>query len=281
MSRVLHRVLPAGDSAAVSLRLEERGDDGRTDLEIEAGAQLAIIEAKRGWLLPGSFQLGKYAPRIAAHGGGALVTLSSATPGWARAHLPADIAGVPVLHLPWDQVRQDIAAARPDARGRERTWLEEFSHYLRKAVKVRDPADSWTYCVSVSNGRPGNGGPRTYRDYVTSENCYFHPYGWGNGWPREPPNFLAARWDNQVQQVSRVVTAEIIPALLTRWPDIPENEDTIRPHALYRLGPPLPGTPVPSGGSYRASRVWVLLDLLLTSGTLREAIEQTKIVTGT
>ena len=63
--------------------------------------------------------------------------------------------------------------------------------------------------------------------------------------------------------------------------DIPENEDTIRPHALYRLGTPLPGTPVPSGGSYRASRVWVLLDLLLTGGTLREAIEQTKIVTGT
>ena len=134
--------------------------------------------------------------------------------------------------------------------------------------------------MSVSNGRPGNGGPRTFRDYVACEHCYFHPYGWGSGWPRTPPNFLAARWDNQVQQVRRVTSTEIIPSLQARWPDIPEDEDTSRPHALYHLGPPLPGTPVPSGGSYRASRVWVILDLLLTSGTLREAIEQTRVVSG-
>lgn len=48
LARVLHRVLPASDGVAVSLRLEERDDQGRTDLEIEAGTQLAIIEAKRG-----------------------------------------------------------------------------------------------------------------------------------------------------------------------------------------------------------------------------------------
>ena len=77
-----------------------------------------------------------------------------------------------------------------------------------------------------------------------------------------------------------VTSAEIIPSLQTRWPDIPEDKDTIRTHALYRLGPPLPGTPIPTGGSYRASRVWVILDLLLTSGTLREAITQTKIIAG-
>ena len=281
LSVVLRRILPAQDGVGASLRLEVRDGDGRTDLEIEAGTQLAVIEAKRGWLLPGSLQLGRYAPRIARHGGGALVSLSSAAPDWARLRLPADIDGVPVLHLPWEQVRQDIAAVRATARGRERIWLEEFSDYLRKAARVRDPADSWTYCVSVSDGRPGNGGPRTFRDYVTTEGCYFHPYGWGNGWPREPPNFLAARWGNQVQLVCRVMSAEVIPSLQARWPDIPEDGDTIRPHALYRLGPSLPGTPVPSGGSYRASRVWVLLDLLLTSGTLREAIERTKSVTST
>jgi hypothetical protein len=38
--------------------------------------------------------------------------------------------------------------------------------------------------------------------------------------------------------------------------------------------------PRPGGGRYRASRVWAILDLLLTSGTLREAIEHTRIVTG-
>lgn len=161
------------------LRLEERDDEGRTDLEIEAGVHLVIIEAKRGWLLPGDFQLGKYAPRVAQHGSGVLVSLSSASADWAQQHLPAAVAGAPVLHLPWDQVRQDLAAARTAARGQERTWLDELSHYLRKAIRVLDPADSWAYCVSVSNARPGNGGSRTFRDFVTREGCYFHPHGWG------------------------------------------------------------------------------------------------------
>jgi hypothetical protein len=63
-------------------------------------------------------------------------------------------------------------------------------------------------------------------------------------------------------------------------PDISEDDETTRPHAHYNLSPPLPGTPIPSGGSYRASRVWVVVDLLLTSGTLRHAIEQSKIIAG-
>jgi hypothetical protein len=50
-------------------------------------------------------------------------------------------------------------------------------------------------------------------------------------------------------------------------------------HALYHLGPPLPGTPIPSGGHYRAARVWVILDQLLASGTLQHALEQTRLIT--
>ena len=81
----------------------------------------------------------------------------------------------------------------------------------------------------------------------------------------DPPNFLAVRWGNQVQQIRRVTSTETISSLQRRWPDIPADKDTVRPHILYHLGPPLPGTPVPSGGSYRASHVWVILDLLQSS----------------
>jgi hypothetical protein len=280
LSLVLRRLLSAGTAGTASLRLEERGGDGRTDLEIEVGPDLVIIEAKRGWLLPGDFQLDRYASRVTRHGGGALVSLSAASADWARENLPAAVGDVPVVHLPWSEVRQDAAAASTAARGRERAWLDEFTCYMGKAVPVRDPADSWAYCVSVSNGRPGNGGSRTFRDFVTRDGCYFHPWGWGSGWPKTPPNFLAVRWGNQVQQVRRIVGAEIIPSLQARWPDIPEDPETTRSHALYNLGPPLPGTPVPSGGKYRASRPWVIVDLLLTSGTLRDAIEQTKKIAG-
>ena len=120
-----------------------------------------------------------------------------------------------MAHLPWDHVRLDLTAARDITRGQERAWLEEFTDYLRKAIRMRDPADSWTYCVAISNDRPG-GGPRTFREFVTIDGCYFHPYGLGKGWPRTPPNFLAFRWDGQVQQVRRVTRAEVIPDLPRR-----------------------------------------------------------------
>jgi len=183
---ILRRLAPESEDEQAELRLEEPDAQGRTDLEISTRTRLIIIEAKRGWLLPGETQLARYAPRVAAHDGGILASLSAASTRWAQASLPAAVQDVPVVHLPWDHVRADLAAAGTAARGQERTWLDEFSEYLRKAVKMLDPADSWTYFVTVGNGRPGDGGPRTFRDFITTEGCYFHPYGWGSGWPRPP-----------------------------------------------------------------------------------------------
>jgi hypothetical protein len=62
---------------------------------------------------------------------------------------------------------------------------------------MRDAADSWTYCVVVSNDYPGGGGTRTFNDFVTHEQSYVHPCGRGSGWTKTPPNFLAFRWGNQ------------------------------------------------------------------------------------
>jgi hypothetical protein len=280
LRRIVQHFSLGTDGEDAVLRLETRDDGGRTDLEISIGGQLIVIEAKRGWLVPDEMQLAKYAPRVGAHGGGLLVSLSAASPDWAHQKLPGTVCGVPVSHLTWDQVRLDVQDARGIARGGERGWLDEFTDYLRKAIRMRDPADSWTYCVVLNNERPGGGGPHTFREFVTAESCYFHPYGWGKGWPRTPPNFLAFRWDGQVQLICRVTRAEVIPDLQSRWSDIPKTGDTIRPHALYHLGPPIPGPPIPSGATYRAARLWVILDYLLTCPTLRDARAQTVAVTG-
>lgn len=273
---VLRRLEMPTASKGTSLRLEERDELGRTDLEIDNGTHLVIIEAKRGWLLPEDFQFDKYAHRVTERGAGCLVSLSAASSEWARQILPAQVSGVPVVHYPWDAMRQDLLTARARARGEERAWLNEFMEYLRKAVRMRDFADSWTYCVVVSNDYPGGGGDRTFRDFVTAERCYFHPFGWGSGWPKAPPNFLAFRWGNQVQQIHRVASSEVIPSLQSRWPDVPVADGTDKPHMLYQLGPPIPGPPFPTDGNYRASRVWFVLDQLLVTGSLREAIRQSK-----
>jgi hypothetical protein len=209
---VLRRLEPATGEGTL-LRLEEQDEFGRTDLKIDTGTYLVIIEAKRGWLLPDEAKFEKYVHRIAERGAGCLVSLSAASSQWVRQILPTEISGVPVIHYPWDSMCQDLLAAREQARGGERAWLNEFTEYLRKAVRMRDLADSWTYCVVVSNDYPGGVGERTFRDFMTAERCYFHHYGWGSGWPKTPPNFLAFRWGNQVQRIRRVASSEVIPSL--------------------------------------------------------------------
>ncbi|MGH3376429.1 MAG: hypothetical protein ACRDP6_16990 [Actinoallomurus sp.] len=274
--RLVKRVRSSSDTNVASLRLETQDEHGRTDLEIDCGSELIVIEAKRGWLLPDEIQLDTYVPRILERGAGTLVSLSDASTTWAAQMLPDAIQGVPLLHLPWAVLREDLDASRREVHGGQRLWLTELNEYLRRAIKVLDPADGWTYCVAINTNRPGEGGSRTFRDFVINEATYFHPYGWGTGWPKTPPNFLAFRWDAHVQRVHRVRHYEIAPNLQTHWPDIPEVPDTTRPVAIYRLGPALPGMPLPNGKQYRAGRLWVLLDQLLTSPTLADALAGTK-----
>ncbi|PZS01814.1 MAG: hypothetical protein DLM56_13945 [Pseudonocardiales bacterium] len=270
--------LPGADADDTSVRMEVRDDGGRTDLELDTGDALIIVEAKRGWLLPRQPQLAAYAPRIADRGSGVLVTLSSASDDWAAASVPSDVNGVPVRHLSWAVARRLLAARARQSRGQERFWLNEFSAYLKGALRMRDVADSRTYSVAISQARPERGAKRTFREWVVDEGIYFHPFK--KGWPRQPPNFLAFRWDKQVQRIQRVVSAEVVPSLATALPDIPSSPTSDVPHAIYRLGPPLPGTPIPSGKPYRASHRWVLLDQLLTAGSLAAAMEGTRRLVG-
>lgn len=258
------------------LALEVRGELGRTDFEIEVGESLVIIEAKRGWLLPTVAQLKQYVGRIATRTSGALVTLSQASQSLAASSLPTEVNGVPVVHLPWSEVLADIKAVSSGCRGRERLWLDELRTYLEGVIRVRDIADSWTYCVVLNDERPGGGA--TFKEIVTDQLTYFHPYGTG-GWPVEPPNFMAFRWNGAVQRIHRVVQADVVPHLQDRYPYMMTKKNPLaaRPHAVYTLGPQLPPyDPIPNGAPYRANRLWVLLDQLQTSPSLAEAIARTK-----
>jgi hypothetical protein len=275
---VLDHVWPthtAGEAAHFAL--EVRAEVGRTDLEVKlpASPALVIFEAKRGWLLPTKKQLAQYVSRIHHYGGGTLVSLSQASPALAATQLPAQIRGVPVVHLPWGDILSDIAATRPTARGRERLWLDELHTYLMEVIRMRSVTDSMVYCVVLNEDRPGGEGTPTFREFVTQQHCYFHPYGDG-GWPTEAPNFLAFRWGGAVQRIHRVQHVEVVPTIRDRFPYLPVDEASDRPHAVYDLGPQIPFEPTPNGkGVYPSSRVWVLLDQLLTAPTLKDAITAT------
>lgn len=92
---------------------------------------------------------------------------------------------------------------------------------------------------------------------------------------------MAFRWAGAVQRIHRVIKADVVPTLVTRWPDVPANEDTMQRFAVYDLGPRLPPyEPIPSGATYRASRMWVLLDQLQSAPTLHQAMAGTKLLNG-
>lgn len=198
-----------GAPSGIAVALEVSDEEGRTDLELTSATAKVIVEAKKGWLLPRDVQLHKYAGRFHDEVG-LLVTLSDSSTDWAAQVLPLGVRGVPVVHLPWDDVRTDIRAAASRSKGSEKTWLTELTDYLAGATTVRPPDSQWVYCVVVSDDKAGNGGPHTFRDFVTTERVYFHPYGGNNTWPKKPPLFLAFRWGGIVRQVNRVVTYEVV-----------------------------------------------------------------------
>ncbi|WP_342314737.1 hypothetical protein LIX17_25050 (plasmid) [Mycobacterium avium subsp. hominissuis] len=277
---VLSRVWPhLGGDEDVSFALEVRAEVGRTDLEVRlpASSALVIFEAKRDWLLPTPTQLAQYVTRIHRYGSGALVSLSQASAALAETQLPKEIQGVPVVHLPWRDVLADITEARTISRGRERIWLEELHTYLMEVIRVRTVADSLVYSVVLSEDRPGGEDTPTFREFVTEQLSYFHPYGMG-GWPTDPPNFMAFRWGGAVQRIHRVMRADVVPTIRDRYPYLPEGDASDRPHAVYDLGPRIPPLePIPNGaGIYPSSRLWVLLDQLQTAPTLKDAIAGTR-----
>lgn len=270
MSAVMHRLgLEANaHSDEISLKLETADDHGRTDIELFTSTAHVIVEAKQGWLVPGEVQLGAYARRFSGDRNRRLVTLSDSTERWAREVLPADVAGVPVEHWSWDDVRDLVRTAKTHARGTERFWLDQLEEYMGKATSKRPITDSLAYCVVISEQQFGG---ISFRDYVQDQHVYFHPFASG-GWPSVPPNFLAFRWNNAVRQLNRVIDYEIVGHLDERFASV-TREESGGPHVVYRLGPdiPLPGDAVPSGRNLRNTRFWLLLDQLLTQPTVVEA----------
>lgn len=276
MAALWHRLGVPGPSADAAVALEVSGDMGRTDLELVGTDAKVIVEAKKGWLLPGESQFAKYVGHFEPGLAHLLVSLSDSSSDWAVGQLPSQVAGVPVIHLPWDDIRADLREIRSTVRRHtERLWLEQLNTYLAGATAVRDPSEQWVYNVVLSDQVFGG---RTFRNWVTERRVYFHPSGVGKGWPKRPPILMGFRWRGRVHQVNRVSAANIFENLNDRFPEVDPSEDSA-PHVVYDLGPNLPLPDLPTRGTYATARVWALLDQMLTQPTLQEAVRSSRTLT--
>ena len=279
-SRVLRGCLGdhAGDVSAVRLQEFGEADRGFTDIEIDSSAGRLVVEAKRGWDLPGDAQLMRYAPRVKELGG-AILVVSECSDTFAET-LPDEIDGVQVLHRRWHDFARAADEARAEAGLHEKRLLQDLSDYFKGLMTMQNVDSNMVYVVSLST-KLFEGSDLHFDTVVMEKNRYFHPVGgMGNsrGWPKEPPNYLAFRFKGKLQRVSHVEDYTISKKPHVEIPEIHDYVDwTEEPHFIYTLGPNmLPAHETKTGKLYRGARVWAALDLLLTSETIAEARDLTK-----
>jgi hypothetical protein len=268
--RLMAEVFGESVGEVTGVSLQDFGPDrGYTDIELRAASHHLLVEAKRGWVLSSIAQLQVYAPRVAPKGS-AILVLAECSPVFARRHLPRSIGGIRVFYRSWRQVLDTVEAVREGVSHRERQLLRDLARYLKGVVTMQDLASNWTYCVSLSQAIP-NGWPCSTVDFVVQRNTYFCPYA-ARGWPKTPPNYLAFRWRGHVQDVRHVESYQVVQELEEAIPGIPKQRHPFL-QIVFTLGPRIPpSAPLPNGAQYRATRIWVSLDLILTEATLREAL---------
>lgn len=268
-SMLLRDVLPGSPALDVNgIRLQEyAAKQGITDIEIEAGDVRVIVEAKRGWTLPGEDQLRQYAARKPK----LVLVLSECSAAYAAPRLPRRLDGIEVAHRAWCDVAKFVKSSSRTGDRAERRVLDEFLTYLETAMPVQDQESNLVYVVSLSVETP-KGWDISSIDIVEKKNCYFHPVG--NRWPKEPPNYLGFRYHGMLQGIRHVDDYAVGTDPHEFLREIPSQEWD--PHFFYKLGPVItPPREIRTGNIFRNHRVRAALDLLLTSKTISKARDET------
>ncbi len=184
-----------------------RSDTGITDLEITDNESFhIIIEAKRGWNLPSAEQLAKYSEREEMSEKSslkkAIVSMSECSHEYADINLPfKKVNGIPVTHLSWRKVREIVQTSISASNNTQKKLLRELLNYLEGLMTMQKEESNRVFIVSLSDEKPENC-KLTWKDIVKKCNRYFHPMG-GNGWPKEPPNYIAFRYGGQLQSMTK------------------------------------------------------------------------------
>lgn len=268
------------DQADAVIRLQEHHETGGfTDVEILVPDRLhLILEAKRGWNLPSAAQLEHYAQRFREDDTGMVQSIVVLTQWGATSFVERQLPTWPFAYerrvLGWGDVvsmTEKVARKGPLA---ERHLLRELATYLRGVADMRDTDSNRVFVVALSSGS-GDGWPFSYIDVVEQHDRYFFP-ATGKNWPKVPPNYMAFRYWGRLQSIRHVDDYVIDTDMSRHFRGVPSVEWD--PHFVLQLGPAIrPTREVRTGPKIvRSARVWVDIDLLLTSETITEALELTK-----
>ena len=266
------------DKIRINYQVTEK-DKGITDLEItDDDLFYAILEAKRGWILPGEDQLSMYCDRSifsespAKHK--AIITMSECSLEYANEYSFQEIKGIPIKHLSWRYLYEVAKISIPISNNAQKKLLHELMEYFGGIMTTQQKTSNWVYVVSLSDDK-AEGSSLTYIDVVEKKGKYYHPFG--NKWPKEAPNYIAFRYQGKLQSIHHIDSYIITKNAHDEIPEMPDKEWDDA-HFIYTLGPAIkPNKTIKTGNKVRmAARVWAMLDLLLTADTISEAMDLSK-----
>lgn len=258
---------------------------GRTDLEIidrRNGGVHIIVEAKRGWRLPGLDQLKLYANRSGFSDSTAqtkrIVTLSECSQDYfGSLGLPSAINGIPISHCSYKELHRLIGESLGLCGNKQKDLLRQYAMYLEEIMTIQNASSNWVYVVALSKKEHGNSG-LSYVDIVEKHHKYFHPAGGfgAGGWPTEPPNYIGFRYDGKLQSIHHIDSYVMTRNLHDEFPCFEDRQED-RPYFVYRLGPAFgPANTVKRGNIHSSGHIWAMLDTLFTCETVAEASNESK-----
>jgi hypothetical protein len=141
---------------------------------------------------------------------------------------------------------------------------------------MQNPKSNMVHVVALSPKKAFEGAPDSFIDVVEKRGLYFHPIG--GSYPKEPPNYIAFRYGGRLQTIHHIEDFLVSKNLGKDVFGIncPDHDLSF---FVYELGPAIrPPNEVRTGpGVLRSTKINVMLDLLLTSKTLTEAKELTRL----
>lgn len=268
------------DPSKVRIKYQEsEKDKGRTDLELTDDLFYVIIEAKKGWILPGKDQLSLYSQRRSLVQSSAkhkvIMSMSECSDTYANSYLPIKQAnGIPIMHLPWKRIYELAENSISESNNLQKNLLRELMKYLGGLMTMQTQESNWVFVVSLGTSKPEDC-DLTWIEIVQNNMKYFHPLG-GNGWPKEPPNYIAYRYYGQLQSIHHIEDYVVTKKLHDEIPEMPDKVEGYD-FFVYKLGPAIvPTKVVKTGNIYASGRKWAMLDTLLTADTIADACNISK-----
>lgn len=268
------------DPSKVRIKYQEsEKDKGRTDLELTDDLFYVIIEAKKGWILPGKDQLSLYSQRRSLVQSSAkhkvIMSMSECSDTYANSYLPIKQAnGIPIMHLPWKRIYELAENSISESNNLQKNLLRELMKYLGGLMTMQTQESNWVFVVSLGTSKPEDC-DLTWIEIVQNNMKYFHPLG-GNGWPKEPPNYIAFRYYGQLQSIHHIEDYVVTKKLHDEIPEMPDKVEGYD-FFVYKLGPAIvPTKEVKTGNIYASGRKWAMLDTLLTADTIADACNISK-----